>query len=118
MVVAPRYRFAGHSYDGMTVVVLGEKYGFVNCLTGMETVPPVYDFANDFHEELAAVNTGGRAKLLGGVTGGKWGYIDTTGKIAIPLQFDTAGNFYKGRARVSQNGRDFFIDRNGNEIKE
>jgi hypothetical protein len=117
-VIPFRYHYAGYSYDGMTVVKLGEKYGFVNCNTGAETVAPVYELANDFHEGLAAVNTGGKAKLLGGVTGGKWGYIDTTGQTAISLQFDTAGNFYKGRARVTQNGRDFIIDRAGNEIKE
>jgi hypothetical protein len=42
--------------------------------------------------------------------GKDWGYIDKSGKLAIPLQFSEAGEFHEGTASV---GRERFIDRQG-----
>ncbi len=39
---------------------------------------------------------------------GKWGYIDKSGRLAVRADFDTATDFYEGRAGVSVN-REFFI---------
>jgi hypothetical protein len=39
-----------------------------------------------------------------------WGYINTSGKLAIPAQFQKAVNFRDGLAAVSINGRWGFID--------
>jgi WG containing repeat len=47
---------------------------------------------------------------------GKWGYADLAGNVVIPLRFDFAGDFEKGVARVSQAGKYFFINRNGERI--
>ena len=43
----------------------------------------------------------------------QWGFIDRTGKIAIPLQFDSANDFHEGLALVAANGKKLFIDASG-----
>ena len=48
----------------------------------------------------------------------KYGYIDKTGNIAIPLQYDEARPFKEGHALVKQNGRFHFIDRLGNKVND
>lgn len=49
---------------------------------------------------------------------GKWGFIDKTGKIQIPLQFDVAAEFYKGIALVKKNKEWFYIDKTGKRVPE
>jgi hypothetical protein len=50
---------------------------------------------------------------------GKIGFVNSLGEEIIPLIYDDAGyNFHDGKARVTLNGRTFYIDKNGNEIKE
>src|SRR5574339_250044 len=47
---------------------------------------------------------------------GKFGYIDGSGKLVIRPQFDEAGCFRDGRARVVLNRRVGYIDLNGKVI--
>lgn len=47
---------------------------------------------------------------------GKSGYIDGTGKIIIPLQFDGANEFHDGLALVTANGKKLFIDTTGRVV--
>ncbi len=60
-------------------------------------------------------------KLFPVIQGGKWGYIDRSGKIAIKPQFDAAYPFHDGVARV-MNGKRFenekwsYIDETGKPI--
>ena len=44
---------------------------------------------------------------------GKSGFIDRTGKIVIPIQFDSANDFHEGLALVTMSGRKAFIDATG-----
>src|SRR6185436_6374714 len=44
---------------------------------------------------------------------GKSGFIDLTGKVVIPPQFDSVSGFSEGLALATRNGRKFFIDTNG-----
>lgn len=61
-----------------------------------ETVAPQYEDAQLFCEGLAAVKKDG-----------KWGYIDTDGKVVIPFQYDQAYHFNEGKAVVGTlNGQD------------
>jgi hypothetical protein len=46
----------------------------------------------------------------------KWGFIDRTGKIIIPLQFDSANDFHEGLALVSAKGKRLFIDEAGRVV--
>lgn len=48
---------------------------------------------------------------------GKMGYINTVGQVVIPLIFDKAQTFKNGKAKVENNGREFYIDKFGNEIE-
>ncbi len=54
-----------------------------------EVVAPKYTLAGQFKENLARI-----------YTGNKFGYIDTTGKVAIPAIYVTATNFCEGYALV------------------
>ncbi|MDD1428759.1 WG repeat-containing protein [Dolichospermum sp. ST_sed9] len=58
-----------------------------------------------FSEGLAAVN-----KV------GKWGYINTSGKVVIPYQFDDVDSFQEGLANVKINGKEHLIDKTGNIV--
>lgn len=58
-------------------------------LTYTEIIAPQYEDAQTFSEGLAAVKQGG-----------KWGFIDETGKVVIPFQYDYVGRFSEGRALV------------------
>lgn len=92
---------------------------------------------DEFHDGLARVNLGGKPRSssprpesimtssqYGNLTkkstysqnqsvywlGGKWGFIDQTGNLAIPMKYQYVGNFYKGKAIVKQNKKWGVID--------
>lgn len=46
----------------------------------------------------------------------KWGFIDRTGKIVIPLQFESVNDFHEGLALVTANGKKLFIDETGRAV--
>ena len=43
----------------------------------------------------------------------KWGYIDKSGKMIIPPQYESAAPFAEGFAVIHQCGQAFFIDKAG-----
>lgn len=47
----------------------------------------------------------------------KYGFIDETGKEVIPRIYDYTYGFKNGKAKVRVAGREFYIDKKGNEIK-
>ncbi len=49
---------------------------------------------------------------------GKWGFLDTAGKTAIPFKYEFARNFQNGRAEVALDGKTLYIDQKGNTITE
>lgn len=49
---------------------------------------------------------------------GRWGYIDRTGQVVIPPQFQAANEFSEGFAAVEVNGKWGFIDEEGKLIVE
>lgn len=100
--------------DGLAVVEVGAdkdglngKRGYID-KSGKVVIPFQFDYAGEFSEGLAWVAVGGPFKK---------GYIDKTGKIVIPVQFSFAESFKNGKAWVNKDGRGFYIDKNGNEIK-
>ena len=76
-----------------------------------------YDFAAPFEEGRAAVCNGCAVVPDGDehstIKGGKWGYLDKTGKLIIPMQYQSAQPFIDGKATVSQNEKTFTIDLSG-----
>ena len=55
----------------------------------------------------------GQARLLPVTKNGSCGYLDRTGKIIIPLQFDRCWKFSEGFASVTTDGKQGFIDEKG-----
>ena len=47
---------------------------------------------------------------------GRWGYIDTTGTLVIPLQFDRAAPPSDGLALVEVSGKWGYIDKSGKTV--
>ena len=90
--------------DGISVVALGEKKGFING-AGKQITALIYDDTNGFSEGMANVKMGN-----------KWGYIDKTGRTTIPLKFDHADIFLHGLAVVRIDGKYGFIDKAGNVV--
>lgn len=111
------------------------KWGVIDH-TGKEITPIKYDAIEAFSEGLAPVNIGGRRGSFEEyfeVEGGKWGFVNKLGNEVIPAEYDSVEQvvyeenfrviaskkyygFKNGKAQVTQNGRTFFIDKQGNEI--
>ncbi len=48
--------------------------------------------------------------------GGKWGFVDTTGKIVVPLIFEGVGKFSSGLAAVKKEGKWGYINKKGDFV--
>jgi hypothetical protein len=44
---------------------------------------------------------------------GKWGFIDKTGRVVIPLIYDYVEPFHEGLCRFLKDGKYGFIDKTG-----
>jgi hypothetical protein len=82
------------------------KWGYID-QAGKWLVKPTYQFANEFSENLAAVQLNN-----------KWGYIDATGQMTIDVQYEDAYNFVNGFARVRKNNLWGYINSSGQSIIE
>lgn len=71
-----------------------------------EAVAPRYEGARPFSEGLAAVREGG-----------KWGYIDPSGKTVVDFQYDLAYQFHEGAAIVGRYETRTGADRNGATVE-
>ena len=102
--ITQEYYFASAFSEGLALVVLNNKYGFID-EAGNIFIPIIYDFASDFSVGLATVKLDG-----------KWGFIDKKGNIAIPIIYDFASDFSVGLAFVKLDNKYGFIDTNGNVV--
>lgn len=67
-----------------------------------------WQYQGDFREGLSLVKD----------ANGKWGFIDTTGKLVIPCQWKFAQNFHNGLAEVDDvNGKRHKINKKGEIVK-
>lgn len=118
------YRYARPMFNGMAAVAVSHPqyngrvlWGFINS-DGHEIVKPQYDEVGDFHCGLAWVchtapeNDGGF-----GYRDSKFGFIDITGKIVIPMIYDDVISFYNGTATVWINDEAVQIDTAGTPLK-
>nr|WP_246623808.1 WG repeat-containing protein [Sphingomonas colocasiae] len=76
--------------------------GHVDQDSGIPHIPFRFEIAQHFSEGLAAVRTGGR-----------FGYIDRSGKLIIPARYRAAGPFLHGYAEVRTGRGSGIIDRTG-----
>ena len=107
MVIPAKYDFAGSFIEGPAMVELNGKWNYID-KTGKFIASTMYDDIWSF-KDLGPVKING-----------KWGFIDKAGKMVIPAKYDNVppqGKFTNGKVMVELNGREFYIDRNGNEVK-
>ncbi len=90
--------------EGLAIVELNGKYGYVN-EKWEEITPLKYDDAFDFKEGLAGV-----------VINKKFGYINKKGELVIPLKYDSAPSFLEGVSIVKLNGKFGLINQQGKEL--
>jgi len=110
-----------HSFsEGLVPVEIKGKTGFMD-RTGKILIEPQFEDAEDFSEGLAPVKlrsdeTTWCPSAPSGSRKGftmKWGYIDKTGKIVIPPQYESAAPFSEGLGAINQCDEGFFIDKTG-----
>lgn len=97
------------------------KWGFANIYTGEIVIEPVWDYGGPFYGGYAHVALGVQPEINGGyyieVNGGKHGYIDTNGRIIIPLEYDYAADIrYRKYFEVNKNGKWGLIDNQNKTI--
>jgi hypothetical protein len=73
----------------------------------------VYSVAASHADDRISSMKEGRACLS---KDGKRGYLDESGKVVIPCQYEMALDFSEGRAAVKQGGKWGFIDREGRAV--
>ena len=113
-----KYYWVYEFREGLAAVSIGDasnfKTGFID-KTGNTVIPFDFEYvaggcdhSGGFYNGLAAVRKNN-----------KWGYVDKAGKMKIPCIYQNVeASFYDGKAQVTLDGRTFYIDQNGNEIKE
>ncbi len=89
--------------EGVEIIQVDGKYGFWG--GGFFLMPPEFEDARMFSEDLAAVKKGG-----------KWGYVNKAGEMVVEPRFDRAWSFSGGKARVEVGSRTLLIDTRGNEV--
>lgn len=119
-----------HKYNGLFRLNIGAEVFPVNI--GGIYKPPYADeteggkwgFVNGKGEEIIPFNYDKVHYVSGGYyfvcKEKKWGVINGKGIEITPIKYDeidNASGFYFGKAQVTLNGRTFYIDKNGNEIK-
>ncbi len=93
-------------YSGLIVASQNGKFGFLD-KSGKVVVPLQYQNAQNFTENLAAVQLGG-----------KWGFIDPSGTVRIPIMYDFVTSFDKQHSKVTIGSKTGFIDSTGKNIGE
>lgn len=117
--IPPRYEGAGEFSEGVAYAWFwkGERRmdGIVDANGRFTALPEVNDFAFIFHDGLARFQTPSGQER-------KYGYMDKTGRVVIPPQFDDSGHFSEGLAWVSvfkERKRLYgFIDKTGKVVIE
>jgi len=110
LVISARFSYARSFADGMAAVREEGRWGYIDRL-GKQVI----SLPSDIPEEYISNFSGGLAVFYEQGTF-KAGYIDKTGKVVIPAQYNAAGSFSEGLAVVEQNGRPGIIDRTGQEV--
>jgi len=100
------FSFAWPFYDDFAVIILDEKFNFINTEGGLLS-EQWFDVAWSFYEGFAMVQLNG-----------KWNFIDTEGKLLSEQWFDDAWDFHEGLARVKIDGKWLKINTKGEIVEE
>jgi hypothetical protein len=96
------------------------KIGFANGNTGCIEVSPELSYAEPFSEGLAVFCLGGNLQTMGehsSWTGGKWGVLDTLGKVIVEPIYSSIESFENGKATALLGKKKVAIDKTGRIIK-
>lgn len=94
-------------HEGFAVIGgYDQKKGFID-KTGEIVISQIYADAGDFSQGLAPVKSA-ETNL--------WGYIDKSGKLAIPMEFETAEPFRDDVAYVVKSGLAGYINKDGETV--
>ncbi len=140
VAITPQFNGAGGFRYGRAIVILGDRYGFID-RDGKYISSPTFRWAVPFSGDwtpvqtsdgtFALVDRSGKvvvldkvqqlgysltARIIPAASGGKWGFIDTTGKWVIDPQFEEVKYFADGLAPVRVGGRWGYIDQKGKFI--
>lgn len=105
------YAFLGSVHNGLASFRINDKVGFIN-VKGQEIIKPQFDWVGDFSDGLCVVRNDDSK-----IGTGKYGYIDTIGKVAIDFKFQYANNFENGRAKFELDNLWGAIDKTGKIIE-
>jgi len=103
IIVPLEYEIVRNFSDGLGMVkkIYNGKVSFVNT-KGEIVIREKYDNATPFMDGLAYVNIGAKEKTLyDGLSGGKWGVIDKTGKVIVPIVYDMIDEIKNGLTIVA-----------------
>jgi hypothetical protein len=103
LVIQPVFSWAQEGFCGQTALVKDStSYYFIN-REGLPVTGEKFQRASISWKDYCVVTNNG-----------KYGYVDTTGHVAIPLQFESAGMMIDGFACVVKNGVKGITDVRGN----
>lgn len=113
-VIAPQFDIALMFSEGFAAVEQRDKWGFINT-AGTFIVRPSFVSARSFSEGLAEVEVGSLyVKDLDNDKPNRWGFIDGTGKLAIPARFDDVWlGFTDGSIPAKVGSKWGYIDKSG-----
>lgn len=138
------YTEIGEFSEGLAKVKSGNKWGCID-KTGKEIIPVEYKEISEFSDALLKaeeddsysysryhiIDKAGKiiakyswvGELSEGLarvkSGDKWGYIDKTGKVVIPVEYYSAKDFSEGFARVAKDNTGYswgIIDKTGTSV--
>ncbi len=87
------------------MILYSSPYYYYYTRNGLQLGTNSWESLADFSDGLAAAKTGGR-----------WGFIDTTGNMVIAASYEEASSFSKGTAIVRQNGKYKLINKKGTAV--
>ncbi|MEH2403701.1 WG repeat-containing protein [Nostoc sp.] len=111
LIIQPQFDDAKEFSEGFAPVKVKEKWGFVN-LEGQVSISPQYEMVGESSsssrywndDESSSSSSSFSEGLAGAKLNGKWGFINQSGKLVIPYQYDKIQQFSGGVATVQVNG--------------
>lgn len=103
--------------EKLALAIKNGKYGYLNT-EGDEQIDFVYDAAWDFNQGLGKVCNGCTFDFNEGEwLGGEWGFINSRGKVTIPISYQWLGDFGESELVMFKQGGKFgFIDQTANVV--
>ncbi len=111
--VEPVFSGLGDLHDGLALAYTKDKRGYVDTAGNWRIELTMNGTPQPFSEGRARIKLGGTPYNN---AGGKFGFLDTSGKLVIPPVYDEAAEFHGGLAQVVKEGEWGYIDLDGNAV--